>query len=87
MRLPLALGLAVLTVAGCVVVEPEGRLPAPPPGPVTAPPSFKIPPGHMPPAGLCRVWIPGRPPGHQSPPGRCEDLQYQVPAGGYLIRG
>ncbi len=86
MKLSLALVLAVLTVGGCVVVEQDGRLP-PTPGPVATPPPVKIPPGHMPPAGLCRVWIPGRPPGHQSPPGRCEDLQYQVPPGGYLIRG
>jgi hypothetical protein len=30
-----------------------------------------IPPGHLPPPGECRVWLPGRPPGHQPPPGRC----------------
>ena len=32
---------------------------------------LRIPPGHMPPAGLCRVWIVGVPPGHQPPPRRC----------------
>jgi hypothetical protein len=30
-----------------------------------------IPPGHYPPPGECRVWIPGRPPGHQPPPVKC----------------
>jgi len=30
-----------------------------------------IPPGHLPPPGECRVWLPGLPPGHQPPPGRC----------------
>lgn len=25
----------------------------------------KVPPGHRPPAGMCRVWIDGVPPGHQ----------------------
>lgn len=27
--------------------------------------SSKVPPGHRPPAGMCRVWIDGVPPGHQ----------------------
>ena len=31
----------------------------------------RIPQGHMPPPGECRVWYPGVPPGQQPPPGRC----------------
>lgn len=31
----------------------------------------RIPPGHMPPPGLCRVWLMGVPPGHQPPPRPC----------------
>lgn len=31
----------------------------------------RIPPGHMPPPGLCRAWIVGRPPGHQPPSRTC----------------
>jgi hypothetical protein len=27
--------------------------------------SSKVPPGHLPPRGMCRVWIDGVPPGHQ----------------------
>jgi len=47
----------------------------------------KIPPGHMPPPGKCRIWYSGRPPGHQ-PPGRdCEVLKRHVPPGAWLIRG
>lgn len=46
---------------------------------------FHIPPGHMPPAGLCRIWFPGRPPGHQPPPGDCRTLSRQVPRGAYLV--
>ena len=44
-----------------------------------------IPPGHLPPPGQCRIWIPGRPPGHQPPPGRCSSLASQVPPGAWLI--
>lgn len=44
-----------------------------------------IPPGHLPPPGHCRVWMPGRPPGHQGPSGPCASLQRRVPAGGWLV--
>jgi len=44
-----------------------------------------IPPGHLPPPGSCRIWIPGMPPGQQSPPGNCSDLQRRVPAGAWLV--
>lgn len=30
-----------------------------------------VPPGHLPPPGLCRVWIEGRPPGQQPSPVSC----------------
>jgi hypothetical protein len=32
---------------------------------------LRIPPGHLPPPGECRVWRPGVPAGHQPPPFRC----------------
>lgn len=44
-----------------------------------------IPPGHLPPPGSCRIWMPGQPPGHQSPPGACADLEGRVPEGGWLV--
>jgi hypothetical protein len=40
----------------------------------TAKPS-KIPPGHLPPAGECRVWYDGVPPGHQPPPTSCREAE------------
>ena len=48
---------------------------------------FRIPPGHFPPPGQCRVWDPDRPPGRQSPPGSCDVLERRVPAGHYLVYG
>jgi hypothetical protein len=47
----------------------------------------KIPPGHLPPPGKCRVWFPDRPPGHQPPPRDCHTLERQVPPGAYLLYG
>jgi hypothetical protein len=47
----------------------------------------KIPPGHMPPPGKCRIWFPGRPPGQQPPVGDCWELKQRVPPGAWLIRG
>lgn len=49
--------------------------------------AVKIPPGHMPPPGKCRVWFPDRPPGHQPPPGNCGELRHRVPAGAVLVGG
>ena len=48
---------------------------------------YRIPPGHMPPPGECRIWFPDRPPGQQPPPGNCYDLQRRVPPGAVLVRG
>ena len=31
----------------------------------------RVPPGHYPPPGECRMWNPDLPPGHQPPPYRC----------------
>ncbi len=45
---------------------------------------YKIPPGHYPPPGMCRVWYPRRPPGQQPPPVSCSAF---VPFGAILIRG
>jgi hypothetical protein len=80
MRSLLGRALLAVALAGCgVAVEP---------GPVYVPgPPPKVPPGHLPPPGSCRIWFPDRPPGHQPPPGPCEELQYRVPPGAYLIRG
>jgi hypothetical protein len=35
----------------------------------------RVPPGHMPPAGSCRVWYDGVPPGQQPPVMNCRDAE------------
>ena len=49
--------------------------------------SWRVPPGHLPPPGQCRIWYPDRPPGHQPPPGSCRKLRHQVPPGAVLVQG
>lgn len=49
---------------------------------------FGIPPGHLPPPGQCRVWMPGEPPGKQKKKyssGDCDVVSRDVPAGGWLV--
>lgn len=47
-----------------------------------------IPPGHLPPPGQCKVWMPGEPPGQQKKKyqaGDCSYVERQVPPGGWLV--
>lgn len=44
-----------------------------------------IPPGHLPPPGQCRIWVPGTPPGHQGRSGPCPALEAQVGPGEWLV--
>jgi hypothetical protein len=46
-----------------------------------------IPPGHLPPPGLCRAWLPDTPPGHQPPPTDCASAARDAPAGARLVYG
>ncbi len=49
---------------------------------------YGVPPGHMPPAGACRVWIEGRPPGHQPGVTSCREAQRDARRyGGRVIYG
>jgi hypothetical protein len=40
--------------------------------------SSRVPPGHMPPAGSCRVWIDGVPPGRQPRPTDCRTAEREA---------
>jgi hypothetical protein len=45
----------------------------------------RIPNGHMPPPGECRIWYPDRPAGHQPPPFKCGQGRGRVEPGGWMI--
>ncbi|UCD25634.1 MAG: hypothetical protein JSW51_06895 [Gemmatimonadota bacterium] len=53
-------------------------------GPSTAA-TLGIPPGHLPPPGQCKVWIPGDPPGHQAAARSCEGIDAVAPAGSWVL--
>jgi hypothetical protein len=50
-------------------------------------PTQNVPPGQVPPAGMCRIWIDGVPPGRQPAPTDCTTAQRNVPANGRVIYG
>ena len=82
----LAPALAVLAATACSAIgtppsEPE---PAMRRGPSTAA-TLGIPPGHLPPPGQCRVWVPGKPPGHQARPRGCAGIERHAPAGSWIV--
>jgi hypothetical protein len=84
-RIP-SLVLAVLTATACSSYTSERReQPAPSVrrGPSTA--AIGIPPGQLPPPGLCRVWLPGEPPGHQPRARSCARIERTAPAGSWIV--
>lgn len=49
--------------------------------------SARVPAGHLPPPGSCRVWLRNRPAGHQPPPMSCREARrYANRYGGRVIR-
>lgn len=44
-----------------------------------------IPPGHLPPPGRCRIWVPGVPPGHQARARSCRNIDRYAPAGSLVL--
>jgi len=92
--------LAGLLVAGACTHTMRTVILDPPPSPDVrgAPPAetnrgpstaatLGIPPGHLPKAGECRIWIPGTPPGHQPKPKSrpCPGIAALAPAGSWII--
>jgi hypothetical protein len=46
-----------------------------------------IPPGHLPPPGMCRVWIDGVPPGRQPAPTDCATARRRAPRYARVVYG
>jgi len=79
--------LAVLAATACSSLKstpPAAPAPAMRQGPSTAA-TLGIPPGHLPPPGQCRVWLPGEPPGHQPRPRSCAHIERTAPAGSWIV--
>ena len=49
--------------------------------------TLRVPPGHLPNPGECRVWIPGTPPGRQPKPKSrpCAGIAPYAPAGSWIL--
>ena len=82
----LLLSAALLGCSGKTVYRSEPR-----PEPVAARKNtavtLGIPPGHLPAAGQCRVWVPGKPPGHQARARACAGIERHAPAGSWIVYG
>ncbi len=68
-----ATALAAASLAAAPLHAQNGRL---------ATGASRVPPGHLPPAGLCRVWYDGVPPGRQPAPTDCDSAERQAARGG-----
>jgi hypothetical protein len=44
-----------------------------------------IPPGHLPPPGRCRLWLPDTPPGHQPAARPCNGIDVRAPVGSMIV--
>jgi len=79
--------VALVAAAGCSsVLNPPPAQPSATAsrGPSTAA-TLGIPPGHLPPPGQCRVWMPGQPPGHQPRSRGCAGIERTAPAGSWIL--
>ena len=90
----LAPALVLLAAVACSSISTTKSKPAPAPSPAPAPAqkqgkstaaTLSIPPGHLPPPGQCRVWMPGEPPGHQAKARSCANIERSAPAGSWIV--
>ena len=68
-------------------VQPPPVQPPPTQPPPTSRATLSIPPGQLPAAGECRLWIPGDPPGRQPRPKSrpCDGMVAAAPAGSWVL--
>jgi len=89
MRSAMAVG-AVFSILAATACKPASSPPqttpasAPRRSPSTAA-TLDIPPGHLPPPGQCRIWVPGKAPGHQAKARTCSDIERSAPAGSWIV--
>lgn len=85
----LVVGAALTGCSGKSIYRSEPLEPRPEPAATRANTAVTlgIPPGHLPPAGQCRVWVPGTPPGHQARSRSCAGIERSAPAGSWIVYG
>jgi hypothetical protein len=79
--------LLVIGAAACSIT-PSASTPEPQPVrryPATSARTLGVPPGHLPPVGQCRVWVPGMPPGHQARARSCSNIERDTPKGSWIL--
>ncbi len=79
---------AFLTAAACKPIpasEPSPEHSATPRRRPSTAATLGIPPGHLPPPGMCRVWMPDQPPGHQRESRSCSNIERTAPAGSWIV--
>jgi hypothetical protein len=82
-----AVGLAIIVSAACRPVSspPAAHPEAEPRRTADSDASLGIPPGHLPPPGRCRVWMPGTPPGRQAKARSCSGIERDAPVGSWIV--
>ena len=84
-----SLSTALLLAACSPTVRVAGPASSPPPpqarGQSGSVHTLGIPPGHLPRAGQCRVWVPGMPPGRQARARACAGILATAPAGSWIV--
>ena len=77
-RLTLTIAALAAAVASAAAADDQAYNPG----------GYRVPQGHLPPPGACRVWYPDRPPGRQPAPTDCALDQYEAARyGGRVIYG
>lgn len=79
---------AAILLAACSTTTTVSRAPGPSPAAAksrSTAVTLGVPPGHLPPVGRCRVWIPGTPPGRQARSRSCNGILATAPAGSWIL--